>query len=642
MKRLSVLLAVAFALCLNVSADLKSAATAARAVKKIKLKVLYVGGATDRDFFAFRKDTTGQARLAAQRTAAWGEMLSKYFTTVKTMQAADYTQECSAGYDVTIMDGTPVKTVRPTVRDRDKKYYSRAAYLTEDFSLPMITIGSAGETIGRSVGSKNDWYCLCLDADAHSWVKDHPIFKGPFKVNLTVTVKPTPEDAKYYAYFTGPVPDSIPMWQVQTKGYKTDPDFCVGMVSRPWGYTDSPEAEYISSGVCAKTLDAVAIGRHGNFFHWGFAASPQYMTEEAKAVFANAVVYISKFKGQGLIARKYDEHQTTLEYLKELEYLSTEESYLERMQTNKKWDAEMLARKAAAQAKKDKGEKLSESEEEMLGFEPQPEPTREEYVKRYIGDWFDRFGTDSEAFCKYLEDNKPYLYGGEGFYEVKVDDDCKSLGIGNHDIRLIETAIKMLEDKQDVAKARRLLERYTLCDFSTAAEWRSWFEKYKDKLFFCESADWVWLVNSREPGVNDYQGWLKRKTLSKVPSGETSGTNPVAVTASREYTDGGEQLLILKFKIHPGFHIYAYVPDSEAYIPTEVSFQLPDGYTADGKMQKPQGQHFTGQVTIYEDEATFVQRIKGSSTQPVKCSFRYQCCDSKACLPPVEQTIEIK
>lgn len=635
MKRLPLLLTAALLLCLGT-------VRAAQTVKKLNLKVLYVGGATDRDYFAFSKDTTGQEREVAHRTAAWGEMLSHYFTTVKTMPAKDYTQECSRGYDVTIMDGTPAKTIRPRVVDRAKQYYGHAAYLSEDFDLPMVTIGSAGETIGRSIGSKNDWYCLCLDADAHSWVKNHPIFKGPFKVNMTVKVKPTPEDAKHYAYFTGPVPDSIPMWAVQTKGYKTDPDFCVGMVSRPWGYTDSPEAEYISSGVCAKTLDAVAIGRHGNFLHWGFAASPEYMTEEAKTVFANAVVYISKFKRQGLIARKYDENQTTLDYLKELEYLSTEEAYTEHLQMMKEWNAEMLTEKAKAQEKKAKGEQLSERDEQVIDFEPQPDPTREEYVKRYIGDWFTRFGTDSKAFCKYLEDNKPYLYGGDGFYEVKVDEDCKRLGIGNHDIRLLETAITMLENKQDEATARRLLTRYTLCSFRTATEWRAWFEKYKTKLFFCESADWVWLVNTRETGVNDYQGWMKRKTLDKVEAGETSGTNPVAVTAAREYADNGDQLLILKFKIHPGFHIYAYVPDTESFIETAVNFQLPEGYTADGKMQKPQGQYFTGQVTIYEDEATFVQRIKGTSTQPIMCTVKYQCCDSKACLPPVEQTIEVK
>lgn len=94
---------------------------------------------------------------------------------------------------------------------------------------------------------------------------------------------PTPSDAFHYAYFMDePVPDSVLMWKVQNKGYQTHEGFRVGMVARPWGFEDSPDAEYISSGVCAKTLDAVAIGRHGNFLHWGFAASPADMTEEAK------------------------------------------------------------------------------------------------------------------------------------------------------------------------------------------------------------------------------------------------------------------------------------------------------------------------------------------------------------------------
>lgn len=276
MRKISLALALATVLC-------ATAAQAAGADRRYSLKVLYVGGATDKYIDSYAGDTAAMRQDAARRTAAWGEMLSRYFTTVKTMQADGYTQELSRGYDVTIIDGTPSKTLKPMVMDRAKRFYSRAAYLTEDFDLPMITIGSAGETMGRAIGTKNDWYCLCLDADAHSWVKDHPIFKGPFPVSMTVKVKPSPDDAKHYAYFTGQIPDSIPMWTVQTKGYKTDKDFCVGMVSRPWGYTDSPDAEYISSGVCAKTIDAVAIGRHGNFMHWGFAASPLYMTEEAKA-----------------------------------------------------------------------------------------------------------------------------------------------------------------------------------------------------------------------------------------------------------------------------------------------------------------------------------------------------------------------
>ena len=79
----------------------------------------------------------------------------------------------------------------------------------------------------------------------------------------------------------------------------------VGMVSRPGGFEDSPEAEIISGGVSAKTWDAVAIGRHGNFLHWGFAALSDDMTDEARDVFANAVVYIAGFAGQTPVARRY-------------------------------------------------------------------------------------------------------------------------------------------------------------------------------------------------------------------------------------------------------------------------------------------------------------------------------------------------
>lgn len=354
------------------------------------------------------------------------------------------------------------------------------------------------------------------------------------------------------------------------------------------------------------------------------------------------MVYISKFKGQGIIARKYDERQTTLEYLKELEYYSTDECYAESLKSNEEWNAQMLRMKKEAEAKKARGEKLTRMEEISLEFKPQPEPTREEFAKRHTKEWFNRFGTDSKALCKYLEDNKPYLYGGEGFYTIMVDEDCKSLGIGNHDLKLLETAITMLENRQDEDKARRLLSRYTLCDFSTAEEWRAWFEKNKSRLFFCESADWVWLVNSHEAGANDYQSWIERKTANKVPAGETSDTEPVAITAAREYTETGEQMLILKLKIHPGYHIYAYVPETEAFIETEISLQLPDGYTAEGSLQKPTGKRLTGETLVYEGEVTMTQRIKGTSEQPIKCAVRYQCCDSQICFPPATKTIEVK
>lgn len=132
---------------------------------------------------------------------------------------------CQNDYDVTVMDGTP-KSIIPEFVDMAKQMYLKAGYFTSDFDQPVLTIGELGATLGSRVGSKNDWYCLCLDADAHSWRKDHPIFKGPFPVKMTVVNKPTPAEAFHYAHdYDGEMPKKLPMWKVQTKGYATVRDF---------------------------------------------------------------------------------------------------------------------------------------------------------------------------------------------------------------------------------------------------------------------------------------------------------------------------------------------------------------------------------------------------------------------------------
>ncbi|MFR7811667.1 MAG: hypothetical protein ACLU4N_21815 [Butyricimonas faecihominis] len=82
-------------------------------------------------------------------------------------------------------------------------------------------------------------------------------------------MKPTPEAARDLPYFKGGfAPDSLPMWRVQKRATARNPA-CELVWFPVGGFEDSPEAEVISGGVSAKTLDAVAIGRHGNFLHWG-------------------------------------------------------------------------------------------------------------------------------------------------------------------------------------------------------------------------------------------------------------------------------------------------------------------------------------------------------------------------------------
>ncbi len=104
----------------------------------------------------------------------------------------------------------------------------------------------------------------------------HDIFNTPNKVNLTIEEQATPSD---YSSYTDELGSTMPMWRVQTEGYKDGNGQLIGLVSRDAGFLDSPDTEWISSGVNSKGPNAIAIGRHANFFHWGFAASPTFMTE---------------------------------------------------------------------------------------------------------------------------------------------------------------------------------------------------------------------------------------------------------------------------------------------------------------------------------------------------------------------------
>ena len=621
-------------------------------VKKQKLRVLYLGGQADwkhGEFGGgdhFKSDAEFEAEVA-KRTASFGELLNTYFTTVKTMQAKDWKPEMSNGYDVTIFDGCP-----PVLKEKEKEFFSGGMtgtmklkeYLPKDFSCPSITIASMGEKVGRQYGSKNDWLCLCLDANAHSMNLQHPIFKGPFKTKITVSKQPTPKDAFHYAYFQdGHVPDSVMMWKVNTKGYETTKGFNIGMVSRPWGYLDSPDCEYISSGVCAKTIDAVALGRHGNFFTWGFVGSPMYMTPEAKVVFANVVAYMAKHRGTPLV-RKFNDRIATRQYVKELKYYCTKAAAEEQIANNKIFYAENLKIAEAARAKKAKGEKLTGLEERLINYTAKDIPAEKNYaqiLQENHPDLYAKFGEDEAKYLQYYDENTPYFYGGEGSYNMVVDSDAKAWGIPNNDKRIIDKAITCLENNQEVERAKRVLKRYTLCEFTNAADWRKWYNTYKNKMFFTESGGWYFMVNDQKAPGNDYSVAEKRlaeqKEAEKASSSrlEASHDNPVAVNAYVKKLDWNGMDVVFDVKIMSGYHIYRSVDESDPYIPLKISFTLPDGAVL-GEAYYPMPKPFVKDgTTIYDSNVTIRQNVKlPALPATIKCTFECQCCDANVCMPP--------
>ena len=349
-----------------------------------------------------------------RRMPAFEGLLTTYFTKVTTVDARDYKEEMSVAHDVTIFDQAPDPIKERVIHnDPETGKFMRmepAKFVSDTFSSPSIFIGHTSSVIGASLGSKLDWYCLCLDRHAHHIKTEHAIFKGPFVTDVTLKNRPTPEGV-LKAFDGGDVPKEIPMWEVDSEGYKDGNGFRIGMVARGWGFEDSPNAEIISSGVCTKQKTAVALGRHGNFFLWGFAGSPEYMTEEAKKVFANAVVYTNKHSDDKIIVRKYNERIATKQYIDEMLFYTTKPSYVSYVKFLKEFNKNSLKEQKELKQKQEAGEELTKTEKMILNSKPQEIGTREDYLKKNIGrnSWSSITGLDTLAIRKYLKENRDYL-----------------------------------------------------------------------------------------------------------------------------------------------------------------------------------------------------------------------------------------
>lgn len=474
---------------------------------KSPLKILFVGYDPSKPLPEFKTSYPGMMSKEGfiaeypVRMPAFKKLLSEYFAEVKTIDCRDWKAADSDPYDVTIFDfrTTPLEEARTEKGTNGDTKYISAKYLPDNFSKPVIFIASTADEMGRSIGLKLDWLCLCLDADAHHINTQHAIFKGPLeKVTPTMETKKTPDGI--YHYTTGAsVPKEIPMWRVQTAGYLDGKDIRVGLVSRGNRFAESPDAEIISSGVCQKDVGAVALGRHGNFFLWGFSASPAQMTDEAKKVFVNAVAYIKQFDGKTPIARKYNDRMATTNDVREIISHATRGTYEEYVKEITDFNNQNAAEKKRIDDKKAAGLQLTSAEEQSLTYlgHPQKIPTWEEFLKQTMGKFAGQFGTDAAGFQKYLTDNFNYLYcDPTKFFDYSIDEDVQKIGVSNHNVKLLETCVEMLKRNDQTELALRVLKRYTAQSFTTAKEWSNWLLKNRSKLFFTETDGYRFMINT--------------------------------------------------------------------------------------------------------------------------------------------------
>ena len=266
---------------------------------------------------------------------------------------------------------------------------------------------------------------------------------------------------------------------------------------------------------------------------------------------------------------------------------------------------------------------------------------------------FAQFGTDEEKYARYYDENAPYFYGGSG--TLVVDEDAKAWGIPNNDKRLIEKAISCLEQGVETERAQRVLARYTLCGFTDPADWRRWYDRYGDKLFFTEAGGWFFMVDgSRLTPGNDYSilSWRKVPEAAAAPepapvakeADEPTADEPVKVSVSGSVKGEGMVEVAIHIALYKGFHIYRNVGEGDPYIPMEARFELPEGCELAGELQMPAPRPFTkAGTTVYEGKVTLTQAIRCTQVpESVKLVFSYQCCDSNICLSPQEDEFEVK
>ena len=208
------------------------------------------------------------------------------------------------------------------------------------------------------------------------------------------------------------------MWRVQTEGYKDGKGMLIGVVTPGKLLDAAPDSEFISGGVNSKGVDSVAIGRQGSFLHWGFAASPTYMTDEAKLVFVNALHYISKFKGQQAFVKKRIyatgiRWPTCTTHCLKMAFPGGLTMLDETRQAREKAKEELLK-------KQEDGEELSRFEKMMIDSPPMKEYTRFDLIS-VPEKLIEEFGDEWSRYEEYYQNNLGFLHSpdaesGRGFF----------------------------------------------------------------------------------------------------------------------------------------------------------------------------------------------------------------------------------
>jgi hypothetical protein len=547
----SALLVVALLVGMHAAAE--TTATAA----KQPLRILYIGG-----------DADVLGGPGSQRAADFKQFLEKNFIAVSTTKGDDFKPEMAKDVDVIVKDARIPIVLPPT------------------FRKPMVLVGSNGEYGIDRTGTKIDLLCECLRDKLHTIKLDHPIFQGPLAVKPTLIQEADP--------VTG---NTVGMWKVQEK--MDSP----GLVSAIDQFLDADDSEIISGGINMKGDHGVALVREANLFLWGPIANPSLMTEEARRVFVNTIVYMKQFDGakqtvwRGLHGRS--ELQLGL-------------------------------------ATKDLKRAMSAGR----------------VYEEFTPDLIAKYGDSIEKYRAYYGPNLGFVHQPHGAIWFEIDEDAKSLGIPNNDPRLLDKAVELLSNPTEAPKALRLLQRYTGLSYTDAAAWQNWLKQNRSKLYFSDSYDYRFFAGPAGPAPTPTS---VRTAIDAMSVTEPTDIAPVSVGAtaatyfhSKEgifSKKGALVTLVVRVKVADGWHVYAQVPKDVPYKPIKIDAQLPDGFHWNEDWQTPLATNGdVAGLTEYRGDLVFTREFY--STAAIKKSkidgeVQFQVCDVQQCMPAAKATYEV-
>lgn len=269
----------------------------------------------------------------------------------------------------------------------------------------------------------------------------HPVFHRPLPVEIELTERSTP--GGYRKYHSGKkLGPTLKVWKVHEG---TFPQVDVGLVSSPWGFEDSPDAEVISSGINSKGPHSVALGRHGNFFLWGFFGDASMLTPSARRVFVNTIHYMKAFDGRPPLVEARARGRDSLLSLPE--FMRTYSGYTKH-------------------ARKRFSEKIQSTTE-----------------------------MDPGKLETFLEENLEYLYARENVFHL--DEDARKLGVSNRNRAMLDRILPRLREDSGDPVGQRLLERYVRPEgFATIKEFKAWLDENGEFLFFSDVGGYRWFVDT--------------------------------------------------------------------------------------------------------------------------------------------------